>query len=140
MPAPWRAAQRPPGDKSISHRALILGALAQGRTEVEGLLEAEDIMATAQAARQFGATAERHGPAGLGPLPARRASNSPATPSIAAIRAPAARLLIGAASGYPISARFDGDQSLRKRPMNRVIAPLTQMGARFDGAPDRRCR
>ena len=56
---PLKGRQRPPGDKSISHRALILGALAKGRTEVEGLLESEDVMATAKAARQFGATVER---------------------------------------------------------------------------------
>jgi 3-phosphoshikimate 1-carboxyvinyltransferase len=126
---------RPPGDKSISHRALILGALAHGRTEVEGLLEAEDVKCTANAARLFGAAVEKvgdrwvvEGAGGFGqPTETIDCGNS----------GTAARLLVGAASGYKLSARFDGDQSLRKRPMNRVIAPLTQMGARFD-APDNR--
>jgi len=127
---------RPPGDKSISHRALILGALAHGRTEIEGLLEAEDVRCTAAAARLFGATVERtddgrwivEGAGGFG---------QPAETIDCGNSGTAARLLVGAASGYKLSARFDGDQSLRRRPMNRVIAPLTQMGARFD-APNNR--
>ena len=127
---------RPPGDKSISHRALILGALANGRTEIEGLLEAEDVKCTATAARLFGAAAEKaddgrwlvDGAGGFG---------QPAETIDCGNSGTAARLLVGAAAGYKLSARFDGDQSLRKRPMNRVIAPLTQMGARFDTANHR---
>jgi 3-phosphoshikimate 1-carboxyvinyltransferase len=124
---------RPPGDKSISHRALILGALASGVTEVEGLLEADDVLRTGDAVRAFGADAERLGPGrwrvtGLGGF------RQPGGLIDCGNSGTGARLLIGAAAGYPISARFDGDSSLRKRPMNRVVAPLSQMGARFDTA------
>jgi 3-phosphoshikimate 1-carboxyvinyltransferase len=126
---------RPPGDKSISHRALILGALAHGRTEVEGLLEAEDVKCTANAARLFGAAVEKVGDRWV--VEGAGGFGQPAETIDCGNSGTAARLLVGAASGYKLSARFDGDQSLRKRPMNRVIAPLTQMGARFD-APDNR--
>ncbi len=124
---------RPPGDKSISHRAVILGALAEGRTEIAGLLEAEDVKNTIGAARLFGATVERLGDkrwavTGAGGF------RQPTETIDCGNSGTGARLLLGAAAGYPISARFDGDQSLRKRPMGRVMAPLSQMGARFDGA------
>jgi len=130
---PLRGRARPPGDKSISHRALILGALAEGTTTVDGLLEADDVLHTADAAKAFGAEVERSldgrwtivGAGGFKQPPETIDCGNSGT---------AARILIGAASAYPISARFDGDQSLRKRPMNRVVAPLTQMGARFDSA------
>jgi len=127
---------RPPGDKSISHRALILGALAHGDTEIEGLLESEDVLCTAEAVRQFGSSAERVGErrwrvSGAGGF------NQPAITVDCGNSGTAARLLLGAASGFKLSARFDGDQSLRKRPMNRVVAPLSQMGARFDTTENR---
>ncbi|MBL8537370.1 MAG: 3-phosphoshikimate 1-carboxyvinyltransferase [Hyphomonadaceae bacterium] len=134
--APLRGDVRPPGDKSISHRALILGALAHGRTEVEGLLESDDVLCTAEAVRLLGAQAERdsngrwivQGAGGLRqPRETIECGNS----------GTAARLLIGAVCGFPLSARFDGDQSLRKRPMGRVMAPLSQMGARFDSTDNR---
>src|SRR5262245_54217409 len=133
---PLRGRVRPPGDKSISHRALILGALARGRTEVEGLLEAEDVMCTATAARLFGATVEKT-PEGLWMIEGAGGFGQPGETIDCGNSGTAARLLVGAAAGYKLSARFDGDQSLRKRPMNRVIAPLTQMGARFDTANHR---
>lgn len=128
---PLKGRARPPGDKSISHRALILGALAEGKTEIGGLLEAADVMSTANAVRAFGASVERDAQGrwvveGTGKL------NQPTGVIDCGNSGTAARLLLGAASGYTLSARFDGDQSLRKRPMNRVIAPLSQMGARFD--------
>jgi len=133
---PLKGRARPPGDKSISHRALILGALAEGRTEIGGLLEAADVMATAAAVRSFGATVEQDDQGrwivqGAGQL------SQPGETIDCGNSGTAARLLLGAASGYRLSARFDGDQSLRKRPMNRVIAPLTQMGARFDSQNQR---
>lgn len=128
---PLKGRQRPPSDKSISHRALILGALADGRTEVAGLLESEDVMATARAARQFGASVEQHGP-GAWSVTGAGGFKQPGDTIDCGNSGTSSRLLIGAAAGYPISARFDGDQSLRKRPMNRIITPLTQMGARFD--------
>lgn len=133
---PLNGQARPPGDKSISHRALIFGALAHGRTEVQGLLEAADVLNTAEAVRQFGATAEQTGPTNW-VVTGTGGFRQPGETVDCGNSGTAARLLIGAASGYKLSARFDGDQSLRKRPMNRVIAPLTQMGARFDATTGR---
>lgn len=133
---PLSGRARPPGDKSISHRALILGALANGRTEIEGLLDAEDINATVAAVRQFGAGVEQTGQRTWA-VTGAGGCGQPAESIDCGNSGTAARLLMGAAAPYPLSARFDGDQSLRKRPMNRVIAPLTQMGARFDSANGR---
>ncbi len=134
---PLSGQARPPGDKSISHRALILGALAKGRTEIEALLEGEDVLRTAAAVRQFGVSAER-GPDGRWVIEGAQADwRQPRETIDCGNSGTAARLLLGAASGYPLSARFDGDQSLRRRPMNRVVAPLSQMGARFDTANNR---
>ncbi|HVZ99620.1 MAG TPA: 3-phosphoshikimate 1-carboxyvinyltransferase [Caulobacterales bacterium] len=133
---PLRGRARPPGDKSISHRSLILGALAQGTTEVEGLLEADDVLRTADAVRALGADARRLGP-GRWTVEGAGGFGQPAGPIDCGNSGTGARLLIGAAAGYPISARFDGDGSLRKRPMNRVITPLSQMGARFEAADGR---
>jgi 3-phosphoshikimate 1-carboxyvinyltransferase len=127
---------RPPGDKSISHRAIILGALAQGTTEIDQLLAGADVMNTAEAARQFGARVEDLGE-GRWRVTSGGGFNQPMETVDCGNSGTAARLLIGAASAYPISARFDGDQSLRKRPMNRIIAPLSQMGARFDAPQGR---
>jgi len=123
--------QRPPSDKSISHRALMLGALAHGKTEIEALLEGADVLATAAAARQFGARVERRSEGGWH-IEGAGGFQQPSDAIDCGNSGTSARLLIGAASAYPITARFDGDQSLRKRPMNRIVAPLTQMGARFD--------
>jgi 3-phosphoshikimate 1-carboxyvinyltransferase len=133
---PLRGRVRPPGDKSISHRALILGALARGRSEITGLLEAEDVNCTATAARLFGAAVEKAND-GSWRVEGVGGFNQPSETIDCGNSGTAARLLVGAAAGYKLSARFDGDQSLRKRPMNRVIAPLTQMGARFDSANHR---
>ncbi|MBS0385652.1 MAG: 3-phosphoshikimate 1-carboxyvinyltransferase [Proteobacteria bacterium] len=130
---PLSGRARPPGDKSISHRALILGALAQGATTIDGLLEADDVLHTAQAARAFGAAVERGGD-GRWTVEGAGGFKQPPETIDCGNSGTAARLLMGAASAYSISARFDGDQSLRKRPMNRIVAPLTQMGARFDSA------
>jgi 3-phosphoshikimate 1-carboxyvinyltransferase len=119
-----------PGDKSISHRALILGGLASGETRIEGLLESADVLATAAAVRQFGARVERQG-AGQW-LVQGAVWSSPEGMIDCGNSGTAARLLMGAAAGFPIEAVFDGDAALRRRPMRRVTAPLTQMGARFD--------
>lgn len=128
---PLRGRARPPGDKSISHRALIFGALAEGVTEVQGLLEADDVLRTADAVRAFGASAEQLG-GGRWRVTGAGGFSQPGGLIDCGNSGTGARLLIGAAAGFPISARFDGDASLRKRPMNRVIAPLSQMGAHFD--------
>jgi 3-phosphoshikimate 1-carboxyvinyltransferase len=120
-----------PGDKSISHRALILGALAGGETRVEGLLEARDVLATAAALRAFGARIARS-PDGLWRIRGG-AWVSPRSPIDCGNSGTAARLLMGAAAGFPIRTTFTGDRSLSSRPMRRVIEPLVRMGARTDG-------
>lgn len=120
-----------PGDKSISHRALILGGLAEGETRIDGLLESEDVLATARAVRAFGAEVERSAP---GRWRVRGGAwRSPESVIDCGNSGTAARLLMGAAAGFPLTARFDGDHSLRRRPMGRVTAPLAAMGARFEG-------
>lgn len=120
-----------PGDKSISHRALILGALARGETRIDGLLESADLFATAAAVRAFGVRCER---LGVGQwLVEGTLWRSPDGPIECGNSGTAARLLMGAAAGFPIEVQFDGDDSLRRRPMERVTTPLTKMGARFDG-------
>jgi 3-phosphoshikimate 1-carboxyvinyltransferase len=129
---PLKGQARPPSDKSISHRALILGALAKGETAIEGLLEADDVLHTAAAARLFGAAVARHGE-GRWTVTGAGGFSQPSQTIDCGNSGTAARLLLGAASAFPLSARFDGDQSLRRRPMNRIIAPLSQMGARFEG-------
>jgi 3-phosphoshikimate 1-carboxyvinyltransferase len=122
---------RVPGDKSISHRALILGALAVGETRISGLLEGEDVLNTAKAMRALGAQVERTGDfawsvRGVGvtgfaqPEAALDFGNS----------GTGCRLVMGAVAGCPITAIFDGDASLRSRPMRRVLDPLELMGAR----------
>jgi 3-phosphoshikimate 1-carboxyvinyltransferase len=121
-----------PGDKSISHRALILGGLASGETRISGLLEGDDVLHTAGAVRAFGAEVERLGP---GQWRVRGAVwQSPAGPIDCGNSGTGARLLMGAAAGFPISATFTGDASLSSRPMERVLGPLRTMGARTEGS------
>jgi 3-phosphoshikimate 1-carboxyvinyltransferase len=122
---------RVPGDKSISHRALILGALAVGRTQVSGLLEGEDVLNTARSMRALGAKVERtgdftwvvHGVGVAGFTAPQRALDFGNSGT-------GCRLVMGAVAGCPISAVFDGDASLRSRPMRRVLDPLELMGAK----------
>ncbi len=117
-----------PGDKSISHRALILGALAEGRTTITGLLELEDILCTARALQALGAHVEKSGGVwtvigrGLGGL------TSPKCGLDFGNSGTGARLMMGVVAGHPIRALFTGDASLRKRPMGRVLEPLKRMG------------
>jgi 3-phosphoshikimate 1-carboxyvinyltransferase len=122
---------RVPGDKSISHRALIFGLLAAGRTEVEGLLEGEDVIRTAEAARALGARVERLDEGrwrvdgvGIGGLVEPRGTLDFGNAGTGS------RLMMGVVGSHPITATFDGDASLRKRPMRRILDPLTKMGAR----------
>jgi len=122
---------RVPGDKSISHRALILAAMTVGESTVAGLLEGEDVLNTAQAMRALGARLDRgedgiwriHG-VGVGGFA------EPAGPLDFGNSGTGCRLTIGAVAGCPITVTFDGDASLRKRPMRRVLDPLEKMGAR----------
>ena len=126
---------RAPGDKSMSHRALIFGAMASGVTEIEGLLEGDDILATGRAAKAFGASVERLGD-GHWRVEGQGGLKTPAGFIDCGNAGTGVRLLMGAAAGYAIEAQFDGDASLRKRPMKRVTGPLASMGARFDWLAD----
>jgi 3-phosphoshikimate 1-carboxyvinyltransferase len=122
---------RVPGDKSISHRALILGALAVGPTRISGLLEGEDVLNTARAMRALGAKVERTGDFawlvhGVGVA----GFAQPQGPLDFGNSGTGCRLVMGAVAGCPITAVFDGDASLRSRPMRRVLDPLELMGAR----------
>jgi 3-phosphoshikimate 1-carboxyvinyltransferase len=122
---------RVPGDKSISHRALILGALAVDKTQVSGLLEGEDVINTAKVLRALGARVERVGE-GVWQIDGVGVSGfaQPASPLDFGNSGTGCRLMMGAVAGCPIVATFDGDASLRKRPMQRVLDPLMRMGAR----------
>jgi len=121
-----------PGDKSMSHRALILGGMASGETHVRGLLEGDDVLHTAKAVRALGAKVER---LGAGEWRVRGAEwTSPAAPVDCGNSGTGARLLMGAVAGYPIDVTFTGDASLSKRPMARVTDPLRAMGARAEGS------
>lgn len=122
---------RAPGDKSMSHRSMILGGMASGVTEVEGLLEGDDVLATARAVAAFGAKVERTGD-GRWRIEGAGGFKTPASVIDCGNAGTGVRLLMGAAAGYPLMASFDGDASLRKRPMKRVTSPLAEMGARFD--------
>jgi 3-phosphoshikimate 1-carboxyvinyltransferase len=126
---PLKGTVRPPGDKSISHRALMLGALAVGQTTIEGLLEGEDVLSTAAAMRAFGATVTRTGAGawmvngmGVGGLlePDHVIDYGNAGTGV--------RLAMGIAGSHAFSATFTGDASLVKRPMGRVFDPLRRMG------------
>ena len=128
---------RVPGDKSISHRALILGALAVGETRISGLLEGEDVLNTAKAMRALGARVERTGAfawsvrgVGVAGLAA------PEAPLDFGNSGTGCRLVMGAVAGCPISATFDGDASLRGRPMRRVLDPLELIGAQVGESRD----
>ena len=132
--APLKGVAHVPGDKSISHRALILGALSVGETRIEGLLEGQDVLDTGAAMRAFGATVTRDGPGqwrvqgvGVGgfaePSQVIDCGNS----------GTGVRLIMGAMATTPITATFTGDASLNKRPMGRVTGPLALFGARAVG-------
>lgn len=120
-----------PGDKSISHRSLILSALAIGKSQISGLLEGEDVLATAAALRAMGATIEKKGDVwtvqgvGVGGL------MQPETAIDLGNSGTSVRLLMGMVAAHDISVTFTGDASLSKRPMGRVIEPLSAMGAEF---------
>ena len=133
---PLRGTLKVPGDKSISHRALMLSALAVGTSNISGLLEGEDVLATAAAMRAMGAHIERNGEGswtvhgvGVGglmqPSGALDMGNSGTS----------TRLLMGLVASHRLTATFIGDASLSKRPMGRVIDPLSQMGAEFSASP-----
>lgn len=121
-----------PGDKSISHRALMFGALAVGETRITGLLTGEDVLCTAAAMRALGA-AVMHEPDGKWRVAGRGVGGltEPADVLDMGNSGTAARLLCGILASHPLFAVMTGDASLRSRPMRRVIDPLTACGARF---------
>ena len=110
---------------------MILGGMASGVTEVEGLLEGDDVLATARAVEAFGAKVERTGD-GTWRIEGAGGFTTPVSVIDCGNAGTGVRLLMGAAAGYPLMATFDGDGSLRKRPMKRVTGPLADMGAAFD--------
>ncbi len=131
---------RVPGDKSISHRALMLGALAVGGTRITGLLEGEDVLATAAALGAMGATITREGAEGSGVVWSVHGVGvggllQPATALDMGNSGTSTRLLMGLVASHPLTATFVGDASLSRRPMGRVIEPLSQMGADFASNP-----
>lgn len=130
-----RGSARIPGDKSISHRSLMFGGLAQGKTTIYGLLEGEDVINTANAMRAMGATIEKDADGiwhcegtGLGNL------KSPAGTIEMGNSGTSTRLLMGLIGGHDVTARMDGDASLTKRPMARVMTPLESMGIKFESS------
>ncbi len=132
--APLAGTAEVPGDKSISHRALILGALAVGKTRITGLLEGQDILDTAAAMRAFGAEVVQHGPGewsvhgvGVGGF------GEPDNVIDCGNSGTGVRLVMGAMATTPITATFTGDASLRARPMERITDPLALFGARAVG-------
>lgn len=129
-----RGRVRAPGDKSVSHRALMFGALALGETNVSGLLEGEDVLATAAALRALGAVVEHVGP-GLWRIRGFGVGGGREPDDVLDLgnSGTSARLLSGILASHPFTSFMTGDASLRSRPMQRVIEPLSRMGARFEG-------
>lgn len=131
---PLTGQARVPGDKSVSHRALMIGALARGETVIDGLLEGEDVLRTAAAMRALGATVTAPDTAG-GRWHVRGvgvgALLEPADMLDMGNAGTGARLLIGLVASHPIACFFTGDDSLRRRPMARIVTPLQACGAAF---------
>lgn len=131
-----RGTIRVPGDKSISHRALILGALATGESQISGILESADVRSTASVLRSLGVSVPdlsqsfRFSGKGL------RGLRQPGSPLDAGNSGTTVRLMSGAVAAHPFTSRFEGDASLSRRPMKRIAEPLTAMGARFEFARD----
>ena len=126
---------RAPGDKSISHRALMFGALALGETTVRGLLGGEDVLATAAALRALGAEVTHEREAGLWRIRGFGVGGGREPGDVLELgnSGTSARLLAGILASHPFTSFMTGDASLRRRPMQRVIDPLSRMGARFEG-------
>jgi len=132
--APLRVAGtvRVPGDKSISHRSLILASLADGESRIRGILNADDIRSTAEVLRGLGVAI----PVLAADLTIKgvglRGLRAPRAPLNCGNSGTSARLMAGVVAAHPFSTTFEGDASLSRRPMKRVAEPLTYMGARFD--------
>lgn len=131
-----RGTVRVPGDKSISHRALIIGALATGESQISGILESADVRSTASVLRSLGVSVPdlsqsfRLSGKGL------RGLRQPGSPLDAGNSGTTVRLMSGVVAAHSFTSRFEGDASLSRRPMKRIAEPLTAMGARFEFARD----
>lgn len=130
---PLRGAVRPPGDKSISHRALLFGAIAEGTTTARGLLAGEDVRSTAACLRALGVTLVWTGEAAT--IVGTDALHAPDAPLDCGNSGTTMRLLTGLLAGWPLEATLIGDPSLSRRPMQRVAEPLRRMGAKVDLSP-----
>ncbi|WP_067725481.1 3-phosphoshikimate 1-carboxyvinyltransferase [Oceanobacillus damuensis] len=122
-----------PGDKSISHRAVIFGSLAQGTTKVTHFLDGEDCMRTVNAFREMGVTIQEDGESLVIESNGISALSEPKQPLNFGNSGTTTRLMLGILSGLPFFTTVFGDDSLSRRPMNRVVNPLRQMGANIDG-------
>ena len=131
---PLAGTARVPGDKSISHRSLMLGGLASGETRVTGLLEGEDVLATAAAMRALGARIEKVGDEWVVHGTGNGALLAPETTLDLGNAGTGARLLMGLVGTYDFASTFDGDASLRSRPMGRVLNPLREMGVQVEAS------
>ncbi|HEX8125332.1 MAG TPA: 3-phosphoshikimate 1-carboxyvinyltransferase [Allosphingosinicella sp.] len=132
---PLRGAIRVPGDKSISHRALICAAMAAGRSRIEGLSEGGDVRSTAAALEAMGVRIGRDGSAWTVDGVGTGALLQPAGPLDMGNSGTSARLLMGLAASHPIAISFTGDRSLSRRPMERAAGPLRRLGAEVTAAP-----
>jgi len=125
-----------PGDKSISHRAVMLGSIAEGKTQITGFLDGEDCLRTIDIFRQLGVSIERDGTNVTVDSPGMQGWKSPSEELYAGNSGTTARLILGILAGSTINSVLTGDESLSKRPMNRVTLPLSSMGASVVGEPD----
>ncbi|HJA90525.1 MAG TPA: 3-phosphoshikimate 1-carboxyvinyltransferase, partial [Candidatus Jeotgalibaca merdavium] len=122
-----------PGDKSISHRSIMLGAIAEGKTRITGFLRAEDCLSTIQVMRQLGATIHDDGEKIVVEGKGMNGLTAPSELLDVGNSGTTIRLLAGLLAGQPFKSVLAGDQYLNKRPMQRVITPLSQMGAKLHG-------
>lgn len=134
---PLKGRVRVPGDKSVSHRALLFGLLADGRTRITGLLEGEDVLNTARACAALGAKVERMGDGewcveGVG----KKGLSTPLAPLDFGNSGTGVRLMMGVVAGQPVEVSLDGDASLRRRPMKRVLDPLVEMGVAVEASAE----
>lgn len=131
-----RGTVRVPGDKSISHRALILASLASGESRIHGILQSADIHSTACVLRSMGVAVPDLSSSFIMPGRGLRCLTAPGAPLNAGNSGTTARLMCGVVAAYNFESRFEGDESLSRRPMKRIAEPLTAMGARFEFARD----
>jgi len=129
-----RGVVRVPGDKSISHRALILGALATGRSRISGILHSADVSSTASVLRSLGVAVPDLASTFTLPGKGLRGLRAPGSPLYAGNSGTTVRLMSGVLAAHPFESRLEGDTSLSRRPMKRIAEPLTAMGARFEFA------